>query len=194
MLVPLVEWMGVNQPDKKLIYKDGQPKQIDFVMNVLPEVFARSYREFDGMRMKDVRVCGEHHSKSVPLPVFWINWGNIRLIMRNNFYDWKVTVFTVHNIPGLKDIDWRDIVYEGITEPVKHVYCEGFKKEDVHPPLSEYGDNYTEAFTVAISNDYKLYTFLWILRNLVEPLHWVAGEKKEQAREEFVQQLSPSGG
>lgn len=186
MLEPIKEWIKNNQPDEDLIYKDGLHSQVGFVFETIPSIFARSFAEYKGIQDR-IKVFGTHHSKSVCLPVFYVQWQNLTFIMRNNFYDWKVSIRTTHHIPEINKIDWRDLVYDGVTKQIHHVYCEGMKESNVYPPISEYGkDDYASKFTIAISDNYKLYAFLWILRNLVEPLGWVEATRMQSERENFA--------
>lgn len=105
-------------------------------------------------------VVSVHKSKSCLLPVYAMRMYNgIKVIMRNNFYDWVLTIMSPKeiSIPS-------DLVY-GLNgnNDIKPVYCEGFKSEWV------FGFN-TENFkntTVYVSDNLRLFTLLYLLNKEV---------------------------
>jgi hypothetical protein len=191
MYTPLVKWLKENVPDDELLRKGAFGAQVQFVLENIPGLFSRSYAEFKGMREGgEVKVIGTHTSKSVTLPVYYVKWLDYTFTLRNNFYNWQVSVRTTHVIPELKRVEWRDLIQAGLTEDVPAVYCEGFKKDDVYPCLADYGEgSYDTNFTVTIGDNYSLYTFLWILRNLLDPTSWLGKERRQEEREVFTQML-----
>lgn len=149
--VDLLSWSRVNLPDDNMLYKDRYWRQVMFVRDTLPCLLAKGYDDFKNIK---VNVINTHRSKSIDLPVYELTIPDIgmKLIMRNNFYDWKVSVISeeeVDIIPGdlFKDIE------------IQKKYCEGFKQEYV---FGKYTDN-KKQFTVEIEDDNKLVIFLYLI-------------------------------
>jgi hypothetical protein len=98
-------------------------------------------------------VIGTHTSTRVKLPVYQIILPNgTKFTLRCNFYDWKVSVQS----PVAVEADFMNLFDP--TERILSVHCEGFPKDLVFGPLAQ---NQYE-FTLAVNNDYDLYTFFWI--------------------------------
>ena len=106
-------------------------------------------------------VISTHVSKSVKFPVYQIELKEygIEIILRNNVYDWKVS------IKSKKPLDFD---YMGLFDPTKvinPIYCEGFPKDKVY---GSYEQNHAE-FTFEMGSDYyKLYTFFFLLKNYLK--------------------------
>lgn len=149
--VDLLTWSRVNYPSVDMLYKDAYWKQIMEVRDYLPYLLASDYEQFKNIT---INVIGTHKSKSITLPVYEVNLPHIgiKLIMRNNFFDWKVSIISDTDI----EIKNYDLFKDRKIEPV---YCEGFKKEQVFGPYSEN----KKQFTIEIEDTYKLITFLYII-------------------------------
>lgn len=149
--VDVTAWIRVNKPDDNLIYKDGLGQQVCFVRDTLCNLLFSDYNEKEN---NPVMVISTHTSKSVLLPVYQINLpSGIEIILRNNFYDWKVSITSKEPIRcdfmGLFDMD----------QIIPATYCEGFPENKVYP---SYSDNHSN-FTCEIRTDYDLYTFMFLL-------------------------------
>lgn len=121
-------------------------------------------------------VIGEHHSKSVRLPVYEINQPSlgVRLVLRNNFYDWNVSVISetpvsaetmrgfVSDFTGREKERFKNA--GGFTKGASWDYCffQGFPEEDQFGPWSLD----PRKFSLCITDNYRLYTFVW---NLTRP-------------------------
>ena len=152
--VDVTAWMQVNEPDKNLIYAKGLGNQVWFVRGTICQLLRSTYEEW---RDNPPLVISTHYSKSVKLPVFQINLEKygIEMVLRNNFYDWKISV---------KSDKPLDFDYMGIfnpTEEIESVYCEGFPKDKVY---GSYEQSHSQ-FTIEIGSDYDLYTFIFLLKN-----------------------------
>jgi hypothetical protein len=101
-------------------------------------------------------VVGLHNSKSIDLPVYKIEYNDKIFYLRNNFYNWIVSVIseTPIEIKLLEKFD-KD-------NTIPHVYCEGFKKEWV---FGKYKDNHKQ-FTFLINCNYDLYVLFWLIKEL----------------------------
>jgi len=159
MRIQLQEWFMENKPDEKLIYKDGLSRQVLFIRDIIPGIFARSYEEYTGIK-NSIFVISTHTSKSVKLPVYELSWNDCRFIMRYNFYDWKVTARLPYKF---KEIEIEFMKLFDPKAEVHKVYCEGFRDDWVKPP---YGKN-TREFTCELHNNYVIHTFFHIIKHSV---------------------------
>lgn len=159
-------WLLANKPDDGLIYKDGLKPQVRFVQHTIyrdlffdkecigidkySDEYDEAYDNFTPL------VISTHKSKSVLLPVFELNLESVgvKLVLRNNFYDWNVSVESEKEI----FCDFKGLITEA---SYADCYCQGFPKNRIYGQYEE--DR--KRFTVCLSDDYKLYTFMWILRD-----------------------------
>lgn len=162
--VRLQDWFNANMPAEALIYKDGMVDQVMFVRDAITGLLARSYFEYERLP----KVVSTHMSKSVRLPVYYFDSAYTKLIMRNNFYDWKVSV---ESKTGPLDLDLEGLC--GTEEAIQDCYCEGFRTEWVLPAYAKS----QERFTVELRDRYHLYTFLFLLKRAA--LHQGVFARKE---------------
>lgn len=157
MNIDLLTWCRENEPNDDMIYKNSFWNQILFVRDTLNAMLHDTYEEY---RDNPVLVINTHKSKSIDLPVYEINLRDYdtKIIMRNNFYDWKVSVESLIEI----NADFMGLFKQ--NETITPVYCEGFKDNQV---FSCYKDN-KKRFTIEIGDKYKLYTFMFILKNYLK--------------------------
>ncbi len=152
----LQDWFMENKPADDLLWKDGLAKQVMFIRDTIPGILSRSFEEFKEIQL-GTEVISTHMSKSVTLPVYRLEWNKYIFIMRYNFYDWKVSVQApigkslVANFMGLFEEDAE----------IHSVYCEGFSDDKVFVPYSVSKKD----FTCSIVDNYKLYTFFWIVKH-----------------------------
>ena len=155
--VDVTAWIRVNKPDENLIYKDGLGKQVCFVRDILCNLLFSNYNEKED---NPVMVISTHMSKSVLLPVFQITIPKhgLEIILRYNFYNWKVSIASKQPIEcdfmGLFDTKQR----------IPAIYCEGFPDGKVY---GCYAENQSK-FTFEIDTDYNLYTFMFLLSKHLE--------------------------
>ena len=150
----LQNWFMDNIPDPNMLWKKAMESQVLFVRDKLKHAF-----KFDGSNearalRENTTVVSTHTSKSIKLPVYSIIWRDIRLIMRENFYDWKVSVESGHELIGLDSI--------GLFVPMRGInpiYCEGFKKEWVYPSYHES----KRRFTIELNSDFDLYCLVKLI-------------------------------
>lgn len=155
---PLQEWAVENEPSKNMIFYQGYWEQILFVRDIIPRVIL-SNLSFEEAR-NCLKVISTHTSKSIKLPVYEITIPehNITIILRYNFYDWKISVVSEKDI----ELDFMSLFDE--EEEIAHLYCEGFPRELV---FSSYSHN-KKQFTFEVRGKYKLHTFLWLLKHYLE--------------------------
>lgn len=152
--VDVTAWIRVNEPDKNLIYAEGLGDQVCFVRDTLCELLRSTYKEW---RDNPPLVISTHNSKSVKLPVFQINLEKygIEMVLRYNFYDWKIS------IKSDKPLDFDCMGLFNPTQEIPYHYCEGFPKNKVY---GSYEQSHSQ-FTIEIHSHYKLYTFIFLLKN-----------------------------
>lgn len=109
---------------------------------------------------KEPKVISTHVSKSILLPVIEFSAfdGDLRLIVRDNFHDFKTTVLSKYSI----DSDFHGILIGG--EKTSKVYFEGFDPNLVRPA---YRPGMKE-FSVSITDEYNFTMFTRILRSCFE--------------------------
>ncbi|WCF11591.1 hypothetical protein NDS46_30055 (plasmid) [Paenibacillus thiaminolyticus] len=163
--IDLQNWSIKNEPSKEMFFHIYYWNQILFVRDRLTAVFGSIV---DGRGL--INVVGTHVSKSIVLPVYQIEVKELGLLltMRGNFYDWKVSVLSKTPIV----CDFMNLI-DGSKKWSSH-YCEGFKNEQI---FGSYNENKRE-FTVEISDDFSLYTFIWLL---VRHLKSIQVETKERS-------------
>lgn len=155
--VDVTAWCRFNQPEHNLIYGERMGDQICFVRDTLNPLLFATYKE---QEKNPPMVISTHTSKSVLLPVYQIflkHYGT-EIILRNNFYDWKVS------INSTKSLDFDNLGIFNIHEEIFPGFCEGFPKEKIY---GSYSKNHSK-FTFEIRSDYNLYTFIFLLRHYLK--------------------------
>lgn len=138
----LKDWEEENKPSEDLIYINSFNNQLNFIKNELSLIF--KHRPI---------VISQHRSKSICLPVIEFTlWNGTTITMRDNFYDWKVSVYSENEIIC-------DIID---NEKIPSVYCEGFPEDKVYDSYL----NNKKCFTISISSNEKLLEFCHVLINM----------------------------
>jgi hypothetical protein len=168
--------------DSNLIYaRLGEKvllRQVHFVRDTLaPLVWADVPYEKRALATPryDIRetaiVVGEHHSKSVRLPVYAIERPDLglRLVMRDNYYDWNVSIASEREITsdlrGFPLDYWNDgersRFPNGYRPGMSWGYCffQGFPLDAQFGP---YAENHCR-FSMCVRSDYQIFTLIWIL-------------------------------
>jgi hypothetical protein len=150
-------WIRKWDLNEELIYKNAAIEQASFVRDKICGNLLKS----QGF------VVSTHHSKSCLLPVYYIKARNgIKLIMRCNFYDWKLSVDIPDEWDGIPTIPLDCLSHHVIEhgfEKIASCYCEGFKEEwcydayDPHHPGNK--------FTIEIPDNYRLYVVIHYLKH-----------------------------
>lgn len=164
--VDVTTWYRVNEPDEKLLYKKGCGRQVVLIRDTIYRnlFFDKEYPylndSFNEESMKIYEdfqplVISTHRSKSVILPVMEMKLKRVgvNLVLRDNFYNWNVSVESENDI----ECDFKNIFTD---DRYGYCYCEGFPKERIY---GMYKDNHKN-FTCCIGDDYKLFTFMWLLK------------------------------
>lgn len=168
-LIDATAWGEANTPDENLIFKSGMWQQIMFVRDRLARMLAKTVDHTHEEYRYLVKVCGDHHSKSVTLPVFSIDWKRgVRFTLRNNFYDWGVSV------QSIKPIVWD---FDGLFDRAKvDSYLEGFPDDR---KFSTY-DADPSRFTFGVRDDFDLYAVMFLIARQF-PARPAAGQQEGKA-------------
>jgi len=154
--IPLQEWICNNPPGEDMMWKGSWSNQVCFVRDEIPKFLSSDCNSYTTIR-DNITVISTHMSKSIVLPVYCIKANGDKFIMRNNFYDWKVSVET-HNI---HDIDFQKLgVINNTSKQIHSVYCEGFKSEWMYKPYNK--DKWK--YTVEIYDNFNLKLFFWLMQ------------------------------
>jgi hypothetical protein len=149
-MTPLQEWANANEPGTEMFFNKRYWDQIFFVRDRIARVLASTYEEF----VKLVDVDGDHISKSVKLPVYFIHLKEhgIRIWMRNNFHNWNVSIISD------KPLTCNFLNSFSDKNDYGYCFCEGMEDKK----FSRYTDN-KRKFTVCIGDSYDVYVFFRVL-------------------------------
>lgn len=174
-------WLAEHESTDLIYARSGgdvRLQQVHFVRDTLAGVFWAGvpYEERQlATPREDCRetalVIGEHHSKSVRLPVYSLDRPDLdlRFVMRDNFYDWNVSVLS--ETPVTTDLRsfpldyWTDEERKrfagGYRPGTSWGYCffQGFPEELQFGPYRE--DQ--RRFSMCVRSDYELYTLVWLI-------------------------------
>lgn len=139
-------------------------KQCMFFRDVIGYILIDNYN-----LRKEPKVISTHVSNSILLPVIEFSTfdGDLKIIVRDNFHDFKATVLSKYSI----DSDFHGILIG--QEKTNAIYFEGFDKslvKDIYRPGKK-------EFSVSINSKYDFTMFARILRSCFERKH--ANEKCE---------------
>ncbi len=157
--IELSYWMRKWELDEHLIYNKESVEQASWVRNKIA-----------GNLLKcKCFVVSTHHSKSCLLPVYYLKMRNgVKVIMRNNFYDWKVSVEipVEYENPRVDLLPEDCLSYSMVEEKNKKIpwcYLEGFKEEwsyDAYIP-----EEPSKKFTIEVPDNERLYVVLHALKH-----------------------------
>lgn len=131
---------GLQYTDGKYIYGEAGLKQMHWVLEIASLLLPL---EDDNHRRWDLwKVCSFHTSKSVKLPVYHYDSPGLTLTMRNNFYNWNVSVRANKSIiiPSYMDISCEDsyLFFEGMEGYQYPVYDDSKYKFSFGSPFNEH--------------------------------------------------------
>jgi len=170
-VLDLQSWANANEPGKEMFYAQGFWNQVMFLRDDVAGVLSSGsniYPKIEG------RVISQHRSKSVNLPVVAFARPDLglRIVLRNNFYNWKMSVSSSTPI----EADFTGLFIESPPlEPdytgdnLSSVYFEGFPHEEIFG----YRKSNSLKWSAEIHGNFDLMTTLFlIMRGLgqVKPL------------------------
>jgi hypothetical protein len=180
---PLQEWFNNqrnNTPDE-MLYKGSSASQIMYVRDDLCGLISCGMDDSE-KRSGIITVISTHTSKSVKLPVYSFDRSDIglRIIARNNFYNWKISV--ISDEPIIADFDGLfhttppiDPAYTG--DSLASCYFEGFPKELIFG----YYENNKSKWSAEIWGNNELWTVLFLImkaKGQIKPMKWSTSKEK----------------
>jgi len=188
----LQKWISEQVVEDKMLWKGAFGAQMQFIRDSLVPLMASGLIWQEGKEIADV--IATHRSKSIVLPVVEVTRADlgIRFTMRENFYNWKLSVLSERPV----EVDFSGLFHT--TPPVDKsytgdelasVYFEGFPENRIY----RYYENDHRRFSAEIWGDRPMWTTVFlIMRSLgaIKPHEWHTREshRKEmddkRAREE----------
>lgn len=147
----LQEWISAHIPDDKMLWKGAFTRQVCFMRDDLSFALGMSYHDTETDKLS---VISTHTSKSIKLPVVRYALNDAWIIIRDNFYNHKISVESDKAIR----LDPR-----GLFDPAEQhprCYCEGFPDELV---FGAYADD-QKRFTVSVNSDYAAWALFRAVR------------------------------
>lgn len=166
MIIPIQRWMQEHAIGIDMLWKGAAGAQLEFVRDTLSRrLMGGDVSLGDYEKMNVCTVISEHTSKSIKLPVYSVNrpdWG-LRLILRDNFYNWKLSVISENPILAVFDDLFctqppREPEYTG--DSLRSVYFEGFPEELV---FGYYGPSDKKTWSAEVDDTYVLYMVIGII-------------------------------
>lgn len=187
MKEPLQAWF--NQQREKtpseMIWKDASSHQIMFARDQL------CYLVGAGLDYEEARdlctVIATHTSKSVELPVYNFERPDLglRLVARENFFNWKLSVISetpiVADFGGLFKTT-PPVAPEYTGNPLSSCYFEGFPRELV---FGYYEASDKRQWSAEIGGDYGMYTTLFLIMRSLGAIKARAWHTPESHRAEL---------
>lgn len=171
--MPLQEWFL-----RQLVRKDETDNRYYYepmcrqVMYVRDEIAALVGLQ----KLNGPRVISEHRSKSVHLPVYQLSRPDLglRLTMRNNFYNWMLSVESEK--PITTDFSWifhttPPVAPDYTGDPLASCYFEGFPRDFIFGYMSAN----PQEFSAEIGNNQLFFTTILLLMKEMgtrKPLVW----------------------
>jgi hypothetical protein len=187
MNTPIQEWMREHPVGLDMLWEGPAGAQLGFVRDTLARGLMGRGLDLDAYEEMNVcTVISEHMSKSIELPVYSIyrpDWG-LRLVLRDNFYNWKLSVISEKPVLAMFDDLFychppREPDYTG--DSLSSVYFEGFPGELI---FGYYGPSDKKQWSAQIGSKYTLYmVIVTILRALGRTAPLRQHTKEEHAAE-----------
>lgn len=176
--VGLQDWINTHPVGAEMLWKGAAGGQLSFVRDVLARLF--SVDDYD-LYQKCAEVVSSHMSKSIDLPVYKLSRPGLTIWLRDNFYNWKMSVKSdapieadfgglFHTTPPI------DPKYTG--DPLNSVYFEGFSGDYI---FGYYSKN-NKQFSAEIGGDHSLYVSVFLILKslgLIKPYKWSTSKDKK---------------
>lgn len=175
--VYLQYWMRKWQLDENLSFRDEAIRQASWVREKIAGYLLKS----------KCFVVSTHNSKSCVLPVYYIKMRNgVKVIMRNNFFDWKVSVEIPSEYADLPSNYIPDdclsySVVENTTDKIANCYLEGFKPEWCYGSYKPKKPG--KKFTIEVPDDEQLFCVLHALKHAYKDIVFKPSSDKRNLSE-----------
>jgi len=183
----LQKWITAQTVGDEMLWKGAFGSQVGFVRDTIVSLFGWGLHYEAKDEIPDV--ISTHRSKSIILPVYELTRKDLglRLIMRDNFYNWKLSVISekpvIADFTGLFHTT-PPVEPDYTGDPLHQVYFEGFPKELI---FGYYEPSDKKKWSAEISGNYGLYTTIFlILRSfgVIAPHEWHTRESHKLELEE----------
>ncbi len=181
--IDLQKWFSCNDVSDEMLWKKSYVNQVIFVRDDLNGLMQNC---LEGEDRISVKVISTHISKSITLPVYHLQRKNLNIILRENFYNWKMSVISSNPIVT----DFQGLFHT--TPPIEpdytgdelsSVYFEGFPEELVFRYYEEQNKYYKTRFSAKISSDYILYIVIYLIlksQGYITPMVWHTKESHQK--------------
>ncbi len=178
----LQKWINEQTAKDTMLWKGAFMEQILFVRDRLVYLVGGGlpFEQMDAV----ADVVSTHHSKSIALPVYDLRRPDLglRLVLRGNFYNWKLSV--ISDAPIVADFSGLfhttppvDPSYTG--DELAGVYFEGFPKDLI---FGYYEPSDKKRWSAQLGDDYDVHMAIFlIMRALgaVKPRVWSTSKQAE---------------
>ena len=176
--VPLYTWWMENEINDKMLWKKAARNQMHFV----DDLNGLMQNRLQGDDRTPVQVISEHTSKSILLPVYLLERGDLKIILRENFMNWKISVICSRTIDANFDGLFHttppiDPDYTG--DELWHGYFEGFPKDLI---FDYFEKSDKKVWSARIHDDKILWTTVYLILKAVGyvvPTEWTTKEKHQ---------------
>lgn len=158
----LQEWINSHGPASEMLWAGGWGSQVKFARDAIAPLVGAGL-PWDECRV--AHVISTHCSKSINLPVYEFARPDVglRLIARNNFYDWKLSVISEQPIAA--DFDGlfattSPVEPEYTGDPLASCYFEGFPEELV---FGYYGESDKKRWSAEIDGDHAMWATCFLI-------------------------------
>jgi hypothetical protein len=174
----LLYWMRKDNIDDKMLWKKAAEHQECFLRDEICTNLLHTH----------AFVVSTHRSKSIQLPVYFFMMHNgIKVVCRENFYGWMLSVKLPKDKPYERIIP-KDLIECGYDSNISDYSFEGFRKEWVFEGYKP-NDKKQRNFSFGIYSDYEFYTVMYMLKHLYGDMD-LSKEMKNLTKEEIVETIS----
>ena len=155
------EWLMEHQPENKYLYKDRWCNTYVFIRDkILPLMTDSAVVDYNAMLEeinRNTEIVGTHWSKSLLHPVIKINYRDVTIVFRYNFYNYEIAV--ISDIPidlpkYLRRCNNRTYFYEGFPEE--------------YQLKTPYSRRHNTEFMAYCGDHYDFFTFCVILKDQID--------------------------
>jgi hypothetical protein len=143
----LREWCRNNPIDEDMLWCKAAQAQLFFFATL---------EELCGC---EAEVINTHTTKSISLPVVELTVGDVKILIRGNFYNYRMSVES----PRRVDFDFAGLCTTDSVAAINAVYCEGFPQDRVY---TCYDKDQTK-FTLGFRIEHEVWCFIWLLKKWV---------------------------
>jgi hypothetical protein len=175
------EWMQDHPVGLEMLWKGAAGNQLRFTRDTITGLVGVGLETMEERELVG-RVISQHRSKSIELPVY--EWSRpdlgLRLIARENFYNWKLSVISNYPI----EADFSGLFHttppvepDYTGNPLASVYFEGFPEDLV---FGYYAESDKKTWSAEIGSDEAFWTTIFLIlraRGAIREYRWNTKEE-----------------